>query len=94
MKVNAARAAREAAGMDLHHAAWRAGRSPAYLAALERGAAPWPLPLAQRLAAIYGCSLSSFLPRRSGAGGAANPPCRNHSRGGKGEEHRAGGTRR
>jgi transcriptional regulator with XRE-family HTH domain len=83
----AAQAARVKTGLTIEEAARRARVSPRYLAVVERHGAPFSL--AERLAAIYRCPISTFLPRKGGGApkGDGTGPSRARSRRGFGREH-------
>lgn len=78
MNASPARQARLAANLELPVAAKRARVSADYLRDCE-ARQDFPLVLASRLAAVYGCGLSSFLPT---SGRETNRP--GASRGGRG----------
>ena len=67
-----ARKAREAAGLTPDQVSRRARVSAAYLLRCER-AQSFSLPLARRLAHLYGARLDDFLPQRTGCSRTRNP---------------------
>jgi transcriptional regulator with XRE-family HTH domain len=52
---------REKRGLDLARAACRLGLNPRYLRQLELGRRPLSLPLAERMARAYGCSVDDLV---------------------------------
>ena len=74
-----ARVARLAAGLQLKEVARRVGRSPRYLAQVERGGG-CTYALARRLARLYGCRIESFLGPGGRTPGAARAGRRDTAR--------------
>lgn len=61
MSLTPAERARMRAGVSLNEISARVGRTAKHLREMERGTKPVPYPLAERLAALYGCRMEDLL---------------------------------